>query len=232
MERMMKALAPTQMKDQSQAPGETRRGSHLLQRRLSREQAQAQTRARLLAVGREHFVKFGLGGAVAEKIAEEAGYSRGALYSNFDGKEELFVAVMQQEHQRHCAVYEAILRANLSSKSLLKELRTTYINMLVDPDWVMLWADFQSEAVRNANLQERYRQFYDEMAKDVIKSLTEQIQGGRLLCRLDPASFVLAMESFAHGLAMRQRVLGIRFEETRVRKLIGEVFDTLITIPG
>jgi AcrR family transcriptional regulator len=34
---------------------------------------------------------------VAEKIAEDAGYSRGALYSNFDGKEELFVAIHRHE---------------------------------------------------------------------------------------------------------------------------------------
>jgi AcrR family transcriptional regulator len=33
---------------------------------------------------------------VAEKIAEDAGYSRGALYSNFDGKEELFLAVSRR----------------------------------------------------------------------------------------------------------------------------------------
>jgi AcrR family transcriptional regulator len=36
-------------------------------------------------------------GAVAEKIAEDAGYSQGALYSNFGGKEELFVVVIQEE---------------------------------------------------------------------------------------------------------------------------------------
>jgi AcrR family transcriptional regulator len=59
-------------------------------KRLTREESRAQTRAALIAVGRRHFLRYGLGGAVAEKIAEDAGYSRGALYSNFTGKEELF----------------------------------------------------------------------------------------------------------------------------------------------
>src|ERR1700759_5504076 len=54
-------------------------------KRLTREESRAQTRATLIAVGRRHFLRYGLGGAVAEKIAEDAGYSRGALYSNFDG---------------------------------------------------------------------------------------------------------------------------------------------------
>jgi AcrR family transcriptional regulator len=49
-----------------------------------------------MAVGREHFLRYGLGGVVAEKIAEDAGYSRGALYSNF-GKEDLFLAVIRAE---------------------------------------------------------------------------------------------------------------------------------------
>ena len=69
-------------------------------KRLTREESQAQTRATLIAVGRKHFLRFGLGGAVAEKIAEDAGYSRGALYANFDGKEELFVAVIREEQTR------------------------------------------------------------------------------------------------------------------------------------
>jgi TetR/AcrR family transcriptional regulator, transcriptional repressor of aconitase len=44
-------------------------------KRLTREESRAQTRATLIAVGREHFLRYGLGGAVAEKIAEDAGYS-------------------------------------------------------------------------------------------------------------------------------------------------------------
>ena len=43
-------------------------------KRLTREESRAQTRATLMAVGREHFIRYGLGGAVAEKIAEDAGY--------------------------------------------------------------------------------------------------------------------------------------------------------------
>jgi hypothetical protein len=51
-------------------------------KRLTREESRAQTRATSIAVGRRHFLRYGLGGAVAGKIAEDAGYFRGALYSN------------------------------------------------------------------------------------------------------------------------------------------------------
>jgi TetR/AcrR family transcriptional regulator, transcriptional repressor of aconitase len=64
------------------------------EKRLTGEESRAQTRSTLMAVGRRPFFRYGLGGSVAEKIAEDVGYSRGTLYSNFDGKEEFFLAVI------------------------------------------------------------------------------------------------------------------------------------------
>src|ERR1700690_560647 len=92
-------------------------------KRLTRQESQAQTRAMLIAEGRQHFLRFGLGGAVAEKIAEDAGYSRGALYSNFDGKEELFLAVIQEEQARHANAFQAIIKEEPSGKVRLKKIR-------------------------------------------------------------------------------------------------------------
>jgi AcrR family transcriptional regulator len=57
--------------------------------RLSRKESQARTRTRLIAAARRHFLRDGVGAAVAEEIADEAGFSRGALYANFESKEDL-----------------------------------------------------------------------------------------------------------------------------------------------
>src|ERR1700735_4369724 len=92
-------------------------------KRLSREESQAQTRAALITVGRRHFLRYGLGGAVAEKIAEDAGYSRGALYSNFDGKEELFLAVIQAEQARRKDAFYSIFKQEPSAKQRLRRIR-------------------------------------------------------------------------------------------------------------
>jgi AcrR family transcriptional regulator len=92
-------------------------------KRLTREQSQAQTRAILMAVGRKHFLRHGLGGAVAEKIAEDAGYSRGALYSNFDGKEDLFLAVIREEQDRRMESFRSIFKEEPSAKQRLRRMR-------------------------------------------------------------------------------------------------------------
>lgn len=67
---------------------------------LSRAQRQQQTRAALVEAARVVFARDGFAGAGLETIAREAGYSKGAVYSNFDGKAALFLAVMDHDLAR------------------------------------------------------------------------------------------------------------------------------------
>ncbi len=65
-------------------------------KRETRAEKQARTRAELLATAAKVFAQRGYNGASVEQIAEEAGYSHGAVYSNFDGKADLFLAVFEE----------------------------------------------------------------------------------------------------------------------------------------
>lgn len=69
-------------------------------KRLTRKEKQAETRRRLLDAGERVFLRRGLEGSSVEEIAAEAGYTRGAFYSNFDSKDELFVELL------HARVYD------------------------------------------------------------------------------------------------------------------------------
>ncbi|TVP70759.1 MAG: TetR/AcrR family transcriptional regulator [Leptolyngbya sp. LCM1.Bin17] len=64
--------------------------------RLSRQESRRQTRAQLLAAAAQVFAEKGFNGASVEDIAETAGYSKGAVYSNFESKEDLFLALIDQ----------------------------------------------------------------------------------------------------------------------------------------
>lgn len=65
--------------------------------RLSREESQEITRTKLLAAARALFVQNGYGMTSLDRIADEAGFSKGAVYSNFSGKEDLFLEVLEEE---------------------------------------------------------------------------------------------------------------------------------------
>ena len=68
--------------------------------RPTRLATQAQTRARLLAAAHEIFRHDGYAAASVIRIADAAGYSKGALYSNFDSKEAIFLAVLDAQGQQ------------------------------------------------------------------------------------------------------------------------------------
>lgn len=62
--------------------------------RLSRVESQERTRERLVATARELFLRKGYGATSLGEVAETAGYSKGAVYSNFRGKGHLCLAVL------------------------------------------------------------------------------------------------------------------------------------------
>ena len=69
-------------------------------KRLSRKEKQAETRRKLLDAAERVFLRRGLQGSSVEEIAAEAGFTRGAFYSNFKSKDELFVELL------HTRIYD------------------------------------------------------------------------------------------------------------------------------
>src|SRR5689334_22547837 len=80
--------------------------------RMTREQSRAHTRERVLTAARSVFANRGFHGASVEEIASEAGFSTGALYSNFDGKEDLFLVLMEREIEEHAREIEEAVRSS------------------------------------------------------------------------------------------------------------------------
>ncbi|PRX97748.1 TetR/AcrR family transcriptional regulator [Allonocardiopsis opalescens] len=68
--------------------------------RLSRAQSQERNRARVLAAAREEFAERGFAQAKVDAIAERAGLTRGAVYSNFTGKRALYFTVLAEDAER------------------------------------------------------------------------------------------------------------------------------------
>ena len=75
--------------------------------RQSRRQASIATRARLLAAAREAFARRGFQAASVDAIADAAGLTSGALYSQFAGKDELYATVVRDSLAAHLEAYRA-----------------------------------------------------------------------------------------------------------------------------
>src|ERR1700738_5060654 len=78
--------------------------------RLTRAESHAQTRERLLVAARQVFARHGFGGASVDMIAAEAGYSKGAIYSNFETKEAILFELLERYAEEQIADFQAMMQ--------------------------------------------------------------------------------------------------------------------------
>jgi TetR/AcrR family transcriptional regulator, transcriptional repressor of aconitase len=198
-------------------------------KRLTREESRAQTRATLMAVGRQHFLRYGLGGAVAEKIAEDAGYSRGALYSNFDGKEELFLAVIREEQDRRMQAFHSMFKEEPSAKERLKKMRDAIADVVTDPDWIVLRAEFEAGALRNERIRQTFVEVHRQQVRDAGNLIRNLARSSEIHMSIKPNEFMMIILNLTHGLAVTQKILGAELSPKGTRHLIHSLFDHLIS---
>ncbi len=117
------------------------------------------TRAQLLDAAERVFARDGLRGASVDTIALEAGYSTGAVYSNFKGKEDLFLTLVEERiDPRLAKVYEAV-EAELAAGVPPLEAARRFVSMLRgERDAFLLLIDFWGQAVRDPTAAERFGQ--------------------------------------------------------------------------
>ena len=112
------------------------------------------TKARLMRAAYEVFAEVGLDGASVEAICERAGYTRGAFYSNFSTKEELFFELVRAVTDRKLeAVSERVdgLRAQdaaLTPNELVQSVLDGTAEGLLD---VVLMSEIRLRAMRDEN---------------------------------------------------------------------------------
>jgi AcrR family transcriptional regulator len=121
--------------------------------RLTREAQKADTRARLIECARRVFLENGFHAATLEQIALAAGVTKGAVYSNFDSKADLFLAVSRARMEQRMAGYARVRATATELDVLVREF--VRIMMRHDPDG--RWASVVAEAWAVAAADERFR---------------------------------------------------------------------------
>src|SRR5260370_33034683 len=121
--------------------------------RLTRAQQQALTRERLLAAAERVLARHGYGGASIDLISAEAGYSKGAIYSNFESKEAVFLELLRVYMERDTAELARIV--SLPPHQLSAALSTWLETMPCDSDWPLLGTKLQLHPRRNPAFAKR-----------------------------------------------------------------------------
>lgn len=119
------------------------------QRRLPREQ----TRRRVLEAAARVFAERGYEASSLEDVAAAAGFSKGAVYSNFDNKHDLFLSLMRERiEQRVEAVRDATQRPGTVAERSERAGAELEGLLASQPDWHLLFIEFWAQAVRDPDL--------------------------------------------------------------------------------
>jgi AcrR family transcriptional regulator len=96
------------------------------------------------------FCRHGLDQTSVEEISHDAGYTKGAFYSNFKSKEELFLAMLDQKFGEEIQRIEEALHVDESPDEAARHAGEDLIRFLrSDPEWERLYLEFVAYAGRN-----------------------------------------------------------------------------------
>ena len=143
-----------------------------MKKRISRKESQSQTRTDLLDAALEVFSRRGYHAASVDEIAAEAGYSKGAVYSNFSNKEELFLALIDRRFAQDAQGYPGIINfmndgLKVKSGSDFKEQVTQ------DRTWNILMVDFFLYAIREGSNRKELSTRLENLRGVMSKNLTD-----------------------------------------------------------
>lgn len=131
--------------------------------RLTREQSQALTREKLLDSAYEVVARDGYSGATVERIAEEAGFSKGAFYSNFASKEEILLRLLARNAGGDIVELTGLLEGCDEPEALIDTLAKWVNNRARDQRWGMLAIEHLRIARRDDSSGERHlKPFQDQ----------------------------------------------------------------------
>lgn len=187
------------------------------------------TRTALLDAAGEVFARDGYERAQIDEIAKLSGRTRGAVYSQYRTKEQLFFALQERRIQ---AAGE-MMRANIDKhpgdvKQSLEELKQFYAE-LVDPDSDILSLELKLYAVRNPDCREAWRARYANLyspnddGQEFEEAFGVTNESGRSQIR----SRMLALSAVKSGLVLAMRFMPKELSPEETSLLLKEIFEGL-----
>lgn len=199
-------------------------------KRETRAEKQARTRAELVTAAARVFARRGYNGASVEEIAEEAGYSHGAVYSNFEGKADLFLAVFEDymaERVRELAETQVALPEDAPLEARARALADQWMDRLArDRESVLLHMEFIAHGDRDPELARRFGTRSAAMREAVARYIAQyqEEEGVELPVSADDLAMVL--RALGIGLAIESLV-----SPDAVRHgLYGDFVELLVTL--
>jgi AcrR family transcriptional regulator len=169
--------------------------------RWTPERRRELTRTALIEAATQVFARRGFYGASLDEIAQAAGFTRGAIYKNFDDKEGLFLATVERHHSLNLAAFSEWFEqqpagAVLDPPSLAAAFRQILAR---DPEWFALDLEARLYALRHLDFRERYVENARQMTEAVARFTEDLARAASITMKLPAARLAHIVEVAAEG---------------------------------
>jgi AcrR family transcriptional regulator len=169
--------------------------------RLTRAESQARTRARLLEVARTLFLRDGYVATSLDQVADEAGFTRGAVYSNFRNKDELCQAVLDGIRIERAREIVQIVQAGGVDERL--RLFDAWAEEVVgDPGWTRLELEFGVQVSTDEALRANLAGSIEQLTRVIAGGLAMIENTGAAQPRMPVDQVAVALLSLGVGLGL------------------------------
>jgi len=195
-------------------------------KRLSREESRAQTREHLLESAKFLFAQKGFEATSVEDVAEHAGYSRGALYSNYSGKEELLIALIEQCFERDIAQIESVTEGVTDPVLRGQIILEQFVNVDLPLEALLLQQEFWMCALRYPLVRAVQSRQLEGIHKAISRLVERQVEDMKLELPMQVDDFVTALTALRNGLIAQRYI----HDDPRFLETYRRVFAHLIGV--
>ena len=175
--------------------------------RLTRAEAKAETRRRVLEAAEMAFRRDGYHGASLERIAAEAGFTTGAIYSTFESKAGVMMALVAERAARRRTGWTQVLAAAATVEAFVEEVsRRTAQEGATERDWWAVVIEFMTVIARDEQLRARYAEIHEANLSALADSIRTWMQRAGGPWGISPERLAIVVNALSRGLGVEALV--------------------------
>ncbi|HEX6652755.1 MAG TPA: TetR/AcrR family transcriptional regulator [Thermoleophilaceae bacterium] len=170
---------------------------------LTRADRRARTREELVDAADRLFTTNGFHATSIDAVADAAGYTKGAVYSNFASKEDLFFAVYERRVNRRVEEMEDTLAGGETAYEGMERL-IAGLEQRQDDGWLAVFFEFWAHVLRHPELRERFAGEHRRGARPLAAAMERMADERGEEVPEDPAKLATARLAMLTGLQLER----------------------------
>ena len=193
--------------------------------RLTREEKKARTRAQLIDAAAAVFARRGFVAASLDEVAEETGLTKGAVYSNFDSKQELFQAVIDDRLNEPMLQLAGVIDEAGGTIEEQAMLGARMYGEVVEQerDVFLLALEYDIYCARNPEFEGAFAAGYRDRLEHIAGLIADHAQRSGVSMPLSPIEMATVVTALSQGMGLQK----LRDPEHVPDDLLGRVYALL-----